>query len=189
MSVSSCVSSSCTGVIIAIMIIWISWFPFTCAAFQGKMPSKDLLQDLVARFILNCPPEELQCFERMLFLVEQVSGCRSRADPPQPPSLLRTEAHVRCAPGALVLRGRLSREGSGAQGLRPEGLLSSHFQGASVAEASPCAVSPAVSEARQGWCLPLLAVDAIVSLQASMDEIYANFMAYKASVPGVADTT
>jgi hypothetical protein len=30
------------------------------------------LQDLCSRFVLNCPAEELQSFERILFLVEQV---------------------------------------------------------------------------------------------------------------------
>lgn len=35
------------------------------------MPPADLLQDLCSRFILNCPAEELQSFERILFLVEQ----------------------------------------------------------------------------------------------------------------------
>ena len=34
-------------------------------------PPDDLLQDLCSRFILNCPAEELQSFERILFLVEQ----------------------------------------------------------------------------------------------------------------------
>ena len=35
------------------------------------LPSADLLQDLCSRFVLNCPAEELQSFERILFLVEQ----------------------------------------------------------------------------------------------------------------------
>lgn len=35
------------------------------------LPSQDVLDDLSTRFILNCPKEELQSFERMLFLIEQ----------------------------------------------------------------------------------------------------------------------
>ncbi|GBG63620.1 hypothetical protein CBR_g38931 [Chara braunii] len=34
-------------------------------------PSRDLLEDLCSRFILNAPEEDLQSFERILFLVEQ----------------------------------------------------------------------------------------------------------------------
>ena len=44
------------------------------------MPPPDLLQDLCSRFILNCPAEELQSFERLLFLVEQARRRRSHAD-------------------------------------------------------------------------------------------------------------
>jgi mRNA-decapping enzyme subunit 2 len=35
------------------------------------LPSADMLQDLCSRFVLNCPAEELQSFDRILFLVEQ----------------------------------------------------------------------------------------------------------------------
>lgn len=35
------------------------------------LPGKDLMDDLCTRFVLNSPPEELESFERMLFLVEQ----------------------------------------------------------------------------------------------------------------------
>lgn len=50
------------------------------------LPTAELLQDLCSRFVLNCPAEELQSFERILFLVEQV---RARA--------LRARAAVVCA--------------------------------------------------------------------------------------------
>lgn len=35
------------------------------------LPGKELMDDLCTRFVLNSPPEELESFERMLFLVEQ----------------------------------------------------------------------------------------------------------------------
>lgn len=37
----------------------------------ANLPSADLLEELAARFVLNCPEEELDSFERILFLVEQ----------------------------------------------------------------------------------------------------------------------
>ena len=37
----------------------------------ANLPSADLLEELAARFVLNCPEEELNSFERILFLVEQ----------------------------------------------------------------------------------------------------------------------
>jgi mRNA-decapping enzyme subunit 2 len=37
----------------------------------ANVPSADLLEELAARFVLNCPEEELNSFERILFLVEQ----------------------------------------------------------------------------------------------------------------------
>ena len=48
------------------------------AAPSGSaLPSADLLQDVCSRFILNCPEEELQSFERILFLVEQVRRAKA----------------------------------------------------------------------------------------------------------------
>ena len=44
------------------------------------MPPPDVLQDLCSRFILNCPAEELQSFERLLFLVEQARRGGASAD-------------------------------------------------------------------------------------------------------------
>lgn len=38
---------------------------------DASVPSKDMLEELAARFVLNCPEEELNSFERILFLVEQ----------------------------------------------------------------------------------------------------------------------
>lgn len=43
-----------------------------------SLPSQELLQDLVARFISNVPLEEQQSFERLLFLVEQASAMYMR---------------------------------------------------------------------------------------------------------------
>ena len=37
-------------------------------------PSKELLEDLSIRFVVNAPKEELQDFERMLFLIEKVTS-------------------------------------------------------------------------------------------------------------------
>ena len=37
----------------------------------ANLPGADLLEELAARFVLNCPEEELNSFERILFLVEQ----------------------------------------------------------------------------------------------------------------------
>lgn len=41
------------------------------ASNAANLPSTDLLEELAARFVLNCPEEELNSFERILFLVEQ----------------------------------------------------------------------------------------------------------------------
>eukprot|EP00982_Pelagococcus_subviridis_P014923 31366-Pelagococcus_subviridis.AAC.3 len=38
---------------------------------NAKAPSAEILEELAARFVLNCPAEELNSFERILFLVEQ----------------------------------------------------------------------------------------------------------------------
>ncbi|KAL3678694.1 hypothetical protein R1sor_021650 [Riccia sorocarpa] len=38
---------------------------------RSTLPSQELLDDLCSRFVLNAPEEELQSFERILFLVEQ----------------------------------------------------------------------------------------------------------------------
>ncbi|CAM6091250.1 unnamed protein product [Calypogeia fissa] len=38
---------------------------------RATLPSQELLDDLCSRFVLNAPEEELQSFERILFLVEQ----------------------------------------------------------------------------------------------------------------------
>lgn len=38
---------------------------------RSVKPSQELLDDLCSRFVLNAPEEELQSFERILFLVEQ----------------------------------------------------------------------------------------------------------------------
>eukprot|EP00249_Psilotum_nudum_P011846 c23419_g1_i1 orf=229-1251(-) len=38
---------------------------------RTTLPSQELLDDLCSRFILNAPEEELQSFERILFLIEQ----------------------------------------------------------------------------------------------------------------------
>ncbi|KAG6550427.1 hypothetical protein Mapa_008390 [Marchantia paleacea] len=40
-------------------------------AQRSTLPSQELLDDLCSRFVLNAPEEELQSFERILFLVEQ----------------------------------------------------------------------------------------------------------------------
>ncbi|KAI4370660.1 hypothetical protein MLD38_018985 [Melastoma candidum] len=37
---------------------------------KGGLPSQELLDDLCSRFVLNVPKEDLQSFERILFLVE-----------------------------------------------------------------------------------------------------------------------
>ena len=71
------------------------------AAPGSAMPPADLLQDLCSRFILNCPAEELQAFERILFLVEQARPRRAWAD------MTGVHAHgssdARRAAGTLVL--------------------------------------------------------------------------------------
>ena len=36
-----------------------------------NLPKAELLEELAARFVTNCPPEELKVFERLMFLVEQ----------------------------------------------------------------------------------------------------------------------
>ena len=68
----------------------------------SALPSADLLQDLCSRFILNCPEEELQSFERILFLVEQArragrrirGSCRPlRRRPPTLRRAARPQAH------------------------------------------------------------------------------------------------
>lgn len=41
------------------------------AAPRSTQPSQELLDDLCSRFVLNVPEEELQSFERIIFLVEQ----------------------------------------------------------------------------------------------------------------------
>ncbi|GJM87183.1 hypothetical protein PR202_ga03111 [Eleusine coracana subsp. coracana] len=38
---------------------------------RGQMPPQELLDDLCSRFLLNVPKEELESFERILFLLEQ----------------------------------------------------------------------------------------------------------------------
>eukprot|EP00897_Mesotaenium_endlicherianum_P009959 jgi/Mesen1/8992/ME000056S08401 len=38
---------------------------------KSNLPSQELLDDLCSRFVLNVPVEELQSFERILFLIEQ----------------------------------------------------------------------------------------------------------------------
>lgn len=40
------------------------------ASSKGCLPPKELLDDLCSRFVLNVPKEDLQSFERILFLVE-----------------------------------------------------------------------------------------------------------------------
>lgn len=44
---------------------------FLGTARNMPLPGKELLDDLCTRFVLNSPQEELESFERMLFLVEQ----------------------------------------------------------------------------------------------------------------------
>jgi len=39
-------------------------------------PDKDMLQDLCTRFVLNCPAEELESEERIMFLVEEARRLR-----------------------------------------------------------------------------------------------------------------
>ena len=36
-----------------------------------NLPKAELLEELAARFVTNCPPEELKVFERLMFLAEQ----------------------------------------------------------------------------------------------------------------------
>ncbi|AQK81328.1 mRNA-decapping enzyme subunit 2 [Zea mays] len=38
---------------------------------RGQLPPQELLDDLCSRFLLNVPKEELESFERILFLLEQ----------------------------------------------------------------------------------------------------------------------
>lgn len=38
---------------------------------RNALPPRELLDDLCSRFVLNCPKEDLQSFERILFLIEQ----------------------------------------------------------------------------------------------------------------------
>ena len=64
-------------------------------------PPADLLQDLCSRFILNCPAEELQSFERLLFLVEQARLRRAQAS--DVTGLDAGSSHVLDAAGTLVL--------------------------------------------------------------------------------------
>ena len=68
----------------------------------SALPSADLLQDLCSRFILNCPEEELQSFERILFLVEQarragadvaLADVALRRPPPTERRAARPQAH------------------------------------------------------------------------------------------------
>uniref|UniRef100_A0A0D6R7H7 Nudix hydrolase domain-containing protein n=1 Tax=Araucaria cunninghamii TaxID=56994 RepID=A0A0D6R7H7_ARACU len=37
---------------------------------RNALPPRELLDDLCSRFVLNCPKEDLQSFERILFLIE-----------------------------------------------------------------------------------------------------------------------
>ena len=37
----------------------------------ARGPDQSVFDDLSSRFILNCPPEELGSFERIMFLIEQ----------------------------------------------------------------------------------------------------------------------
>eukprot|EP00262_Sarcandra_glabra_P019309 TRINITY_DN7249_c0_g1_i2.p1 TRINITY_DN7249_c0_g1~~TRINITY_DN7249_c0_g1_i2.p1 ORF type:complete len:142 (-),score=15.07 TRINITY_DN7249_c0_g1_i2:630-1055(-) len=41
------------------------------ASMRNALPPQELLDDLCSRFVLNVPKEDLQSFERILFLVEQ----------------------------------------------------------------------------------------------------------------------
>ncbi|XP_068652780.1 mRNA-decapping enzyme subunit 2 isoform X1 [Aristolochia californica] len=41
------------------------------APTRNALPSQELLDDLCSRFVLNVPQEDLQSFERILFLIEQ----------------------------------------------------------------------------------------------------------------------
>ncbi|KAK9153469.1 hypothetical protein Sjap_000949 [Stephania japonica] len=41
------------------------------ASMKNGLPSQELLDDLCSRFVLNVPKEDLESFERILFLVEQ----------------------------------------------------------------------------------------------------------------------
>jgi hypothetical protein len=45
---------------------------------KNALPPPDMMVDLASRFVLNAPAEELKSFERMLFLIEQVSDPLSR---------------------------------------------------------------------------------------------------------------
>ncbi len=100
-----------------------------------RLPPADMLQDLCSRFVLNCPEEELQSFERILFLVEQArrAGCERRPAPTLVASL------TYAAPGALVLRGLLSRVRGRPE---PEVVLAARLCGAHVCTAPVAGVSP-----------------------------------------------
>ncbi|KAI5060668.1 hypothetical protein GOP47_0025088 [Adiantum capillus-veneris] len=53
----------------------------------SHMPSQELLDDLCSRFVLNAPDEELQSFERILFLIEQAHWFYEDNSREQHPSL------------------------------------------------------------------------------------------------------
>lgn len=52
-----------------------------------QKPSQELLDDLCSRFVLNAPDEELQSFERILFLIEQAHWFYEDNSREQHPSL------------------------------------------------------------------------------------------------------
>ncbi|KAF5188086.1 mRNA-decapping enzyme subunit [Thalictrum thalictroides] len=51
------------------------------------LPPQELLDDLCSRFVLNVPKEDLESFERILFLVEQAHWCYEDNSVEQNPSL------------------------------------------------------------------------------------------------------
>jgi hypothetical protein len=52
------------------------------AAAGPQFPPADMMLDLCSRFILNCPEEEWQSSERIMFHVEEVCGAATCAELP-----------------------------------------------------------------------------------------------------------
>ncbi|OVA18076.1 NUDIX hydrolase domain [Macleaya cordata] len=57
------------------------------ASMKNGLPSQELLDDLCSRFVLNVPKEDLESFERILFLVEQAHWFYEDNSVEQNPSL------------------------------------------------------------------------------------------------------
>ncbi|KAJ3681012.1 hypothetical protein LUZ60_015501 [Juncus effusus] len=54
---------------------------------KGRLPTQELLDDLCSRFLLNVPNEDLETFERILFLLEQAHWFYEDNSVEQDPSL------------------------------------------------------------------------------------------------------